>query len=129
MQRPLFIFLFVLAGCGKLVFGPPPTIHSFSADAAVAGWGEPVALRWSVSGASGLTLSRTGHVGSRGAVVRPTESRILTDGAAASLRADGIAAFVSGAGQGGAAQLTIRSGANAKPHVVVVRLSGTLPRD
>jgi hypothetical protein len=46
-----------------------------------------------------------------------------------SMRTDGIAAFVSGAGQGGAAEVTVRSGEDVPPHVVVVRIQGDLPRD
>ena len=45
----------------------------------------------------------------------------------ASLRTDGIAAFVSGPGQNGAAQVVVRSGEQRPPVVVVVRVSGDLP--
>lgn len=45
------------------------------------------------------------------------------------LRADGIAAFVSGAGQDAAAQVTVRSGESAPPVVVVLRVAGDLPAD
>src|SRR4051812_39050058 len=38
-------------GCGRLVFGPPPRIDSFSADTSEAGSGEPVTLRWRTAGA------------------------------------------------------------------------------
>ncbi|HZX96579.1 MAG TPA: hypothetical protein VFE90_18820 [Myxococcales bacterium] len=44
-----------------------------------------------------------------------------------SLRTDGIAAVTSGAGQGGAATVTVRSSAERAPWVVVVRASSTLP--
>lgn len=64
----------MLSGCGRLVFGPAPVIHSFSTDSAVVGWGEPVTLRWSASGASEFSLSRLGPVGANAAVVRPTET-------------------------------------------------------
>ena len=46
---------------------------------------------------------------------------------ALTLRADGIAAVLSGAGQGGPAQVTIRSSASPAPYVVVMRVSATLP--
>jgi hypothetical protein len=46
-----------------------------------------------------------------------------------SMRTDGIAAFVSGAGQGGAAEVTVRSSEGVPPHVVVVRIQGDLPCD
>jgi hypothetical protein len=48
-------------------------------------------------------------------------------GAGVSLRTDGIAAFVSGAGRGGSAQVVVRSGERVSPHVVVVRIAGDLP--
>jgi hypothetical protein len=44
-----------------------------------------------------------------------------------SLRADGIAAVTSGAGQGGPVTVTVKSGAAQAPYVVVVRASATLP--
>jgi len=43
---------------------------------------------------------------------------------AVSLRTDGIAAFVSGAGQGASARVTVRSAEQVPPSVVVVRLPG-----
>ncbi len=43
------------------------------------------------------------------------------------LRADGIAAVLSGAGQGGPALVTVRSAASPAPYVVVVRVSASLP--
>jgi hypothetical protein len=49
-------------------------------------------------------------------------------GETAELRADGIAAFVSGPAQGGSGSVTVRSGGDVPPHVVVVRISGPLPR-
>ena len=48
---------------------------------------------------------------------------------AASLRTDGIAAFVSGAGVGGSAQVVVRSGEQVAPHVVVLRVPGDLPAE
>ncbi|MCA1829741.1 MAG: hypothetical protein LC689_22690 [Myxococcales bacterium] len=47
----------------------------------------------------------------------------------ASLRADGIAAFVSGEGTGAPAQVTVRSAEQLPPHVVVLRVPGDLPAD
>jgi hypothetical protein len=44
-----------------------------------------------------------------------------------SLRADGIAAIVSGAGQGAPARVTVRSGEASPPFVVVLRAPGDLP--
>jgi hypothetical protein len=44
-----------------------------------------------------------------------------------SLRADGIAAVTSGAGQGGPVTVTVKSGAAQPPYVVVVRASAALP--
>ena len=44
-----------------------------------------------------------------------------------SLRADGIAAVTSGAGQGGPVTVTVKSAAARPPYVVVVRASATLP--
>lgn len=43
------------------------------------------------------------------------------------LRADGIAAVASGAGLGGAARVTVRSGESVPPHVVVVRYAAQVP--
>jgi len=43
------------------------------------------------------------------------------------LRTDGIAAFVSGAAVGGAAQVMVRSAEQVPPHVVVLRVAGDLP--
>lgn len=67
----LFVSL-ALAGCGPLVWGPPPRIESFTADTGSAGWGDEVQLGWHVVGASEFFLSGVGPVGSSGAVVRPT---------------------------------------------------------
>lgn len=53
--------------------------------------------------------------------LRPLEVRAP---GTASLRTDGIAAFVSGPGQGAAAQVTVRSAEETPPHVVVVRIAG-----
>jgi hypothetical protein len=50
-------------------------------------------------------------------------------GAEASLRADGLAVLVSGPSAGGSASVTVRSAAAVKPHVVVARFSGDLPRE
>jgi hypothetical protein len=43
------------------------------------------------------------------------------------LRADGIAAVLSGAGQDAPAQVTVRTSASPPPYVVVLRVSATLP--
>lgn len=43
------------------------------------------------------------------------------------LRTDGIAAFMSGPGSGGSAQVVVRTGEQVAPHVVVLRLPGDLP--
>ena len=51
--------------------------------------------------------------------LRPLETRAP---GAASLRADGIAAFESGAGLGSSVQVIVRSGEDPPPHVVVMRL-------
>ena len=76
MLRTIAIcFALVISGCGPLVFGPPPRIESFTADASVVGWGEPVQLRWHVIGATEFSLSGVGRVGSDGAVVRPTAAQ------------------------------------------------------
>jgi hypothetical protein len=48
---------------------------------------------------------------------------------AATLRTDGIAAFMSGAGSGATAQVVVRSSEQAPPHVVVLRVPGDLPAD
>ena len=48
-------------------------------------------------------------------------------GAAGSLRADGIAVFVSGPAIGGAASVRVTSRETQKPHVVVARFAGDLP--
>ena len=48
-------------------------------------------------------------------------------GAAGSLRADGIAVFVSGPATGGAASVRVTSRETQKPHVVVARFAGDLP--
>ena len=53
---------------------------------------------------------------------------LRTAGATASLRTDGVGAFVTGAGQGGPAEISVHSAEDVKPHVVVVRFSGPLPR-
>src|ERR1700687_1307563 len=65
------LVILALAGCGPLVWGPPPRIESFSADTGSAGWGDEVQLRWHVVGASDFFLSGVGRVGPSGAVVRP----------------------------------------------------------
>jgi hypothetical protein len=44
-----------------------------------------------------------------------------------SIRADGIAAIVSGAGQGAPARVTVRSAEASPPFVVVLRVPGDLP--
>jgi hypothetical protein len=44
-----------------------------------------------------------------------------------SLRRDGIAAVLSGPGLGGPARITVRSGADSPPYVVVARTNSTLP--
>lgn len=49
-------------------------------------------------------------------------------GESAAMRADGIAAFVSGPSSGGPAEVIVRSGEEVPPHVVVVRVAGALPR-
>jgi hypothetical protein len=49
-------------------------------------------------------------------------------GADASLRTDGLAVLVTGASAGGPATITVRSAESVKPHVVVARFSGDLPR-
>jgi len=49
-------------------------------------------------------------------------------GESATMRADGIAAFVSGPSSGGSAEVIVRSGEEVPPHVVVVRVAGALPR-
>jgi hypothetical protein len=64
----------LVSGCGTFVFGPPPRIESFTADATTVGWGEPLQLRWHVTGASDLSLSGV-SVGGSGAIVRPTAPR------------------------------------------------------
>jgi len=43
------------------------------------------------------------------------------------LRRDGIAAVMSGPGLGGAARITVRSGEQTPPHVIVAKVSGALP--
>ena len=43
------------------------------------------------------------------------------------LRRDGIAAVMSGPGLGGAARITVRSGEQTPPHVIVARVSEALP--
>ena len=53
--------------------------------------------------------------------LRPLEVRAP---GTASLRTDGIAAFVSGAGQGAPAKVTVRSAEETAPHVVVLRIAG-----
>ena len=72
-------FALVISACGRLVFGPPPRIESFTAAASV-GWGEPLQLRWHVTGASDLSLSGVGPVGADGAIVRPiaAQAYVLT---------------------------------------------------
>jgi len=50
-------------------------------------------------------------------------------GADASLRTDGLAVLVTGPSAGGPATLTVRSAESVKPHVVVARFAGDLPRD
>ncbi len=80
MPRTIAVcFALFISGCGRLVFGPPPRIDSFTADAATVGWGEPLQLRWHVSGASEFSLSGV-SVGGAGAIVRPTapQSYVLT---------------------------------------------------
>src|SRR5436305_2316653 len=59
-----------LLGCGRLRFGPPPRIHSFSTDANEVGSGEPVTLRWHVTGAGELWLAGE-RVPDNGAIVHP----------------------------------------------------------
>ena len=49
-------------------------------------------------------------------------------GATVSLREDGISVLVTGESSGGPAALTVYSSAAVKPHVVVARFSGDLPR-
>ncbi|MFL5310694.1 MAG: hypothetical protein ACJ79H_09610, partial [Myxococcales bacterium] len=49
-------------------------------------------------------------------------------GAEASLRTDGLAVLVTGPSGGGPAAITVRSGESVKPHVVVARFAGDLPR-
>jgi hypothetical protein len=44
------------------------------------------------------------------------------------LRADGWGAYLTGTGSGGPATVTVRTTAPRKPHVLVVRFSGDLPR-
>jgi hypothetical protein len=51
-----------------------------------------------------------------------------TPGEQAAIRADGIAAFVSGGSPGGPAEVTVRSSEDVPPHVVVVRIAGGLSR-
>ena len=52
----------------------------------------------------------------------------LSGAASTSLRTDGLAAFVTAAGPGGAAGIRVRSSEQRPPHVVVVRIAGDLPR-
>jgi len=49
-------------------------------------------------------------------------------GTEASIRTDGIAVLVSGPSAGGPATITVRSTEAVKPHVVVARFAGDLPR-
>jgi len=70
--RRIIAAALALAACGRLRFGPPPEIRTFTAEASQAGWGEPLALHWDVTGADTFTLDGVGPVGSSGAVVRPT---------------------------------------------------------
>ena len=72
LLRRIALAALALAACGRLRFGPPPEIRSFSAESSQAGWGEPLELRWYVTGADTFTLDGVGPVGSSGAVVRPT---------------------------------------------------------
>jgi hypothetical protein len=51
--------------------------------------------------------------------LRPLETRAP---GTATVRADGIAAFVSGAGLGGSAQVIVRADEDPPPYVVVTRL-------
>ncbi len=81
MPRTIAVCLvLVVSGCGPFVFGPPPRIEAFAADAATVGWGDPLQLRWHVSLASEVSLSGVGRVGLEGAVVRPVaaQSYVLT---------------------------------------------------
>jgi hypothetical protein len=48
-------------------------------------------------------------------------------GASATLRRDGWAAFATGPGSGSAATILVQSTATVRPHVVVVKYTGTLP--
>ena len=50
-------------------------------------------------------------------------------GTDAALRADGLAVLVTGPSAGGPATLTVRSAESVKPHVVVARFAGDLPRN
>ncbi|HEY6146450.1 MAG TPA: hypothetical protein VIZ69_02095, partial [Thermoanaerobaculia bacterium] len=70
-MRSLAFACLVAAACGQVRFGPPPTIESFTADAAEVGSGEPVTLRWRASRATSYELSGVGRVGDQGAVVMP----------------------------------------------------------
>ena len=72
LLRRIAVAALALAACGRLRFGPPPEIRSFTAEASQAGWSEPLALRWYVTGADTFTLDGVGSVGSSGTVVRPT---------------------------------------------------------
>jgi hypothetical protein len=49
-------------------------------------------------------------------------------GADASLRTDGLAVLMTGPSAGGSATITVRSAEAVKPHVVVVRFTGDMPR-
>jgi hypothetical protein len=49
-------------------------------------------------------------------------------GARATLRTDGLAVFVTGPSAGGPATIVARSAESVKPHVVVARFTGDLPR-
>ena len=51
----------------------------------------------------------------------------INGSASATLRRDGWAAFATGPGSGGAATIRVNSAATVRPHVVVVKYTGTLP--
>ena len=53
---------------------------------------------------------------------------LVASGAAATLRADGIAVLVSGSAAGGPAEVRVRSENGAAPYIVVARFAGDLPQ-
>jgi len=89
--RRILLCAAALASCGRLRFGPPPEIRSFGAESDQAGWGEPLALHWSVVGADEFFLDGVGRVGSEGAIVRPTRDTDYV------LRASGLGGDVASA--------------------------------